>query len=592
MQFKLISELNKKYSPIEQVLANRGIEEKEFNHYLNTTDADVSNPSDFGLDLLKQAATILMTTIHNDETMLVIVDADCDGFTSSAIILNYLYELFPYWVESKVDYVLHSGKQHGLADHIDSIVDKGYGLVLIPDAGTNDSEQCKRLQDKGTKVVILDHHLAEEEGNPYAVIINNQTTEYPNKALSGAGVVYQFCRYIDSLLGQDYADHYLDLCALGNMADVMSLKSIETKHLINKGFQPEYITNPFIYGMWEKNKFKLGEHITPMGAAFYIAPFVNAMVRSGTPEEKELLFSSMLKYKAFKELPSTKRGHALNEMERVVDQALRTCTNVKNRQGRAQDTGMEVLETRIETNNMLDHKVLLFLMKPGEIDPNIAGLIANKLASKYQRPCCILTRTMVQNEDRTESAVYQGSARGYERTGVSDFKKICFETGLTTFTIGHENAFGLGIREGDEAEFTKLTDAVLQDITSEPMYYVDYIFNASEFTEENCGEIILDIARHEELWGKDVDEPYIAIKGLKVNKDNIVMMKSNTVKIKAGIDIIRFRMSDEEYEKLNVEGFVEINAICRCNLNEWQGYISPQCFLEDYEIIDSAKYFF
>ena len=35
--------------------------------------------------------------------------------------------------------------------------------------------------------------------------------DYPTKALSGAGVVYKFCSYIDELLGTSYADDYVDL---------------------------------------------------------------------------------------------------------------------------------------------------------------------------------------------------------------------------------------------------------------------------------------------------------------------------------------------------------------------------------------------
>jgi single-stranded DNA-specific DHH superfamily exonuclease len=70
----------------------------------------------------------------------------------------------------------------------------------------------------------------------------------------------------------------------------------------------------------------------------------------------------------------------------------------------------------IEENNLLDHKVLLFLMEPGVIDRNIAGLIANKMMAKYQRPVCILTKG--ENS-------YQGSARGCTLAGIPDFKAIC-----------------------------------------------------------------------------------------------------------------------------------------------------------------------
>ena len=135
----------------------------------------------------------------------------------------------------------------------------------------------------------------------------------------------------------------------------------------------------------------------------------------------------MLNFKAFISVPSTKRGHAFGEMERIVDQAVRTCTNVKNRQTKAQDAGMELLEGLIESNNMMEHKVLLFLLEPGEIDRNIAGLVANKIMAKYQRPCCILTKVIDPQDPACVS--YQGSARGYDASGITNFKDICAASG-------------------------------------------------------------------------------------------------------------------------------------------------------------------
>ena len=100
----------------------------------------------------------------------------------------------------------------------------------------------------------------------------------------------------------------------------------------------------------------------------------------------------MLKFKAFEKLLSTKRGHAVGEMETLVEQATRVVTNVKARQTKAQDAGMELLERMIEEKNLLRYKVLLFLLEPGQIDKNIAGLCANKIMAKYQRPTCVLTK--------------------------------------------------------------------------------------------------------------------------------------------------------------------------------------------------------
>lgn len=76
---------------------------------------------------------------------------------------------------------MHSGKQHGLKDHIENLLeDDFYRLILLPDAGTNDLEECRKLNKHNTDVLILDHHLKEQD-NPYAIIINNQIQNYPNK---------------------------------------------------------------------------------------------------------------------------------------------------------------------------------------------------------------------------------------------------------------------------------------------------------------------------------------------------------------------------------------------------------------------------
>ena len=67
--------------------------------------------------------------------MLVIVDSDCDGYTSSALLLNYLYDLFPSFVLNNVKYYIHEGKEHGLSDVIDYINIKDFDLIILPDAG-------------------------------------------------------------------------------------------------------------------------------------------------------------------------------------------------------------------------------------------------------------------------------------------------------------------------------------------------------------------------------------------------------------------------------------------------------------------------
>lgn len=367
----------------------------------------------------------------------------------------------------------------------------------------------------------------------------------------------------------------------------MDIRSQETKTLINFGFKN--FKNPFLYGMKEKQNYSLKGELTPTGVAFYVVPFINAMVRSGTMDEKLILFEAMLSWMAFKEVPSTKRGHHESDTEKIYEQAVRIASNVKARQTKAQDEAVEVMKKKIENENLLDHKVLMFLMEPGQIDKNIAGLIANKIMAKYQRPVCILTK--VTDGDRIS---YQGSARGCSKTGVTEFKNICAATGECMYEAGHEGAFGLGILKDNIPAFIEKTDAALKDITDEAIYYVDAIWQANS---DHSNEI-LDIANMNHLWGQGIDEALIAIEHLRVSPDivNVYTKRGITIKITSptGLSLLLFNAKEEDRNKLkdNNTGYVELNIVGSCNKNEWMGSISPQIFITDYEIIDSNEYFF
>jgi len=97
--------------------------------------------------------------------------------------------LAPGHAQKNIFYQIHDGKQHGII--LDKIPDD-ISLVVIPDAGSNDYEQHHILKEKGIDVLIIDHHEADRISED-AIIINNQTCDYPTKSLSGVGMVYKFC---------------------------------------------------------------------------------------------------------------------------------------------------------------------------------------------------------------------------------------------------------------------------------------------------------------------------------------------------------------------------------------------------------------
>ncbi len=129
-------------------------------------------------------------------------------------------------------------------------------------------------------------------------------------------------------MGDDVASEFLDILAAATVGDMMDQRDFETHYFTQLGLTR--LRNPFIKGMAEKNAYSIGDTLTPIGVAFYIVPLVNAITRVGTMEEKKLLFESTLEWKACELIPSTKRGCAGQQEERIT-QSLRTCTNVKNR---------------------------------------------------------------------------------------------------------------------------------------------------------------------------------------------------------------------------------------------------------------------
>ena len=193
MKYKLLKPMNQNYNAIEQILTNRNIPYNEIAHYLNTTDEDINSPIKFG-KCMEEGLMMLGSAIAGNYDTLVICDCDCDGFTSAALLLNYLFKIYPSWVSNHVKWYVHEGKQHGLEDVMDYINQKKFSLIICPDSSSNDYELHNELLHRGIRTLVLDHHEAEAISSN-ACIINNQLSDYPNKELSGVGVTWQFCRY-------------------------------------------------------------------------------------------------------------------------------------------------------------------------------------------------------------------------------------------------------------------------------------------------------------------------------------------------------------------------------------------------------------
>lgn len=586
MKYELISPRDKTLPAVEQVLQNRGVQDIE--HYLNTDDTDILDPS--LIANIKEGAMMLVSHIKRESRVMVQIDSDADGYTSAAALLNYLNKLFPAFTQNNICYRPHTDKSHGLI--LETIPDD-VQLVIAPDSSSMDYEVHQALKEKGVDVLVIDHHEADKISE-YACVINNQLCDYPTKSLSGVGMVYKFCCYLDQLIDTNYADDILDLVALGLIADMMDLRDYETKRLIEKGL--ENVHNPFFRGMAIKNEYSIGSELTPFGVGYYIAPFINAVARSGSLEDKLLLFEAMLEYKAYDIIPSTKRG-CKGQTETRVEQACRNCGNIKNRQTTVRDDSLEIIEQIIEERDLLKNKVILVLLNEAQ-KTTLGGLIANQIMPIYGKPILILSETKHEVLDSNGIVVdvekwWEGSGRGPNIAGFTDCKAFYEESGLVEYVSGHANAFGLGIKDQNVEAFLEYVNTELVDFDFTPSYKVDFLCNANDIYDYHYD--FYNLIDYAKLWGQQVSEPLVAIENIVVTKDNIDLMKGTTLKITLpgdpDISLIKFRVAEEEYEQLYSEsGCVTLNVVGFCKRNSYNN--KPQIIMKDYEIVRRMDYYF
>ena len=377
---------------------------------------------------------------------------------------------------------------------------------------------------------------------------------------------------------------------------MMDLRDFETKELITLGTQN--ISNPFIKAFTKVQDYSLKGKLTPFGIAFYIAPYINATIRVGTVEEKILLFESMLDFRAYEQILSTKRG-CKGQFETRVEQACRVCKNVKNRQEKLVDASLSMIQALIKENNLLDLPVIIIQLND-PVDENLTGLIANKIMSSYMRPVLILNRRIEINEDTGEVLVdkWTGSGRNATYSTLENFREFIENSGVVEFAQGHAGAFGVSILNKNILLLKEYIKKELKDFIFSNSYRVDFIWDANEINKYQ--DDIMEIGELSDIWGQGLKEPYIAIENIKINKNNIILMspdKKPTLKITLpnGLTLIKFKSSQEEFDLLqpaSEDNCVLINIVGTCNLNEWLGNINPQIIIEDYNIITSTHYYF
>ena len=500
--------------------------------------------------------------------------SDVDGFTSSAIIYQYLKKLNP---NKNIVYYIHDGKQHGLEDMWEQLQEESYDLIICPDSASNDAQYAEQLP---CPILVLDHHISDIEPSSNMIVINNQNSpNYKNKNLSGAGITYQFCRALDEHFKNNWAEDYIDLAAVGIDGDMCSGLEIENQYIWKTGFSS--IKNYFLKVLFEKQAYSMNNEINPISVAFYIVPLINAMIRVGTKEEKQRLFLAFIN--GHELVPCNKRG-AKGTMEEVAVESARECTNAKSRQNKIKDKMVDCFEQKIFKYDLLENKILFIeLNEEDDFPPELNGLTATQISQKYKKPT-IIARL---NND----GFYRGSARGINNGPMESFKNYLSSTGLFEYTLGHDMAFGQSISKDNVDYFLELSNTQLSNFDfGEKQYNVNFICSAST---PYLKQLINDIDKYRDIYSQQNDEPLIYIRNINITPKDIQIMGKNqdSVKIiKNEISYVMFHAKDFISDLVQYEN-IHLDIVGKANINEWMGNITPQIIIEDYEICDN-KYLF
>lgn len=442
-----------------------GIEQGEF------ADPFMFPDMDLAVERIKSA-------VENFESIAVYGDYDVDGVTATAILYMYLESL-----GAKVSYYIpdrHS-EGYGLSkEAVKKLHDCGINLIITVDNGISAVEEAEYIKSLGMELVVTDHHLPGEVlPDAVAVVDPHRADCYlPFKDYVGAGVAYKL---ICAMEGEtnDVTDSYLDLVALGTVADVMPLID-ENRAFVRQGLYNMTVSPR--KGIDAIRKIASTDDKIPSSGelAFAIAPRINAAGRMGSAERGLRLLLSEDSFEA-------------------EDFAKEINDENAARQQTEQEISVLALKQIEETPDMKYDSVLV--VDGDGWNDGVIGIVASRIVEKYGKPAIVITKT---------GDTAKGSGRSVDGFSLYDALNAVSHT-LTHFG-GHKLAAGLGIETGRIAEFRKAINDYAKDFDMPFMIQrIDY-----KLKLHSINETLLAITETMEPCGAGNPQPIFGLFNMKI----------------------------------------------------------------------------
>ncbi|MGD8228708.1 MAG: single-stranded-DNA-specific exonuclease RecJ [Desulfobacteraceae bacterium] len=548
-------------TPLEaQLLINRGITDTtSARSFLtprlsNLTDPMLLKDMDIGVEMMVGA-------IENQENIIIYGDYDADGITATALLVNFFSSLgvpVSYYVPHRLTegYSLNP-------EAVEKMASDGVGLIITVDCGTTNRREIELVRERGMKIVVTDHHQIPEDFQPICPVINPHRLDssFPFQGLAGVGLAFFLAIAVRAALrakgwfgGRVEPDlkHYLDLVALGTVADMVPLLE-QNRILVKWGIERIKASRwPGIKAI-EEVAVVNGSGLTPYDIAFKFAPRLNAPGRMGSAKIGVEVLTT--------EDPARARDLAgqlnmMNSERQSIEQSI-----------------LEQIENRVSMEDIEERKTLVICGNGWH--RGVLGILASRLVEKYHRPTLVL-------DIQDGKAV--GSGRSIE--GFNLHRALGRLGYLFERFGGHYHAVGFAL---DAANVEDLGNE-LEDLGQETLSDDDLIPKIEIDAEVSLSDLTLQTLKHMQALsphGSGNPEPIFCSHALEVLDSRVVGERHLKLRVRqegSVLEAIGFGLADGhplQGETINMAFTPEINA--------WQGYERIQLKIVDLELADQAK---
>lgn len=466
---------SRRLSVTERLLANRQINKESSPFFLDPPFPLLDlmkSLLNFDETLLTSFSELVRGKIKSDVPIFVHGDYDVDGIASTAIFWKVLYHDLGY--KKVVPFLPDRFEQgYGLSresiDRIYQLSQDRYGsftegsLLITLDCGITSKDEVEYAKAKGFEVIIVDHH-SRPELLPEALIIWSDR-------LCAAGLSY----FLASLLLGRGAEGYLDLAAIGTVADLQPLLGLN-RSLVRHGLTILNQTENLGLRQLIKAASLEGKRITPFEVGWVLAPRLNAAGRM------ENALNSL-------RLLCTKNVQRAGEIARQLNE-------INKERRRVTEEAFQDAREKVLAGN---GNFFINLVHSESYHEGVIGLVAGKLAQTFLRPAIVIS----QGKEFSK-----GSARSVKGLDIISYLgnlRFLFEG-----VGGHPMAAGFTIRTERIEELSKF---VSQPTPEDPTREI--LVETELFSDDLSENILEDIAAFEP-FGSGNEEPLFLLRGVAI----------------------------------------------------------------------------